>query len=132
VPKTSTSAPPSGPRKGIPIHRSRRYSCLKYIFFITDYLVNCEPLCRIPHDINPAPSAKSVLVSSEFPKVDKPLNPQAKKTTPEPSKPSSPTGAQSPIYAGGTPTSPCHMASGQDAVNNSPRLELAEHPEMPH
>jgi hypothetical protein len=29
VPKASTSTPPSGPRKGIPIHQSRRYTCLE-------------------------------------------------------------------------------------------------------
>jgi hypothetical protein len=32
IPKTSGSTPPSGPWKGIPIHQSRRYSCLEYIF----------------------------------------------------------------------------------------------------
>jgi hypothetical protein len=40
MPKTSALTPPSGPRKGIPIHRSRRYSYPKCIFFISNYLVN--------------------------------------------------------------------------------------------
>jgi hypothetical protein len=29
VPKASALTPPSGPRKGIPIHRSKRYTCLE-------------------------------------------------------------------------------------------------------
>jgi hypothetical protein len=84
MPKTSALTPPSGPRKGISIHRSRRYSCLIYIYIyiIADYLVNGEPLCRVPQDINPTPYVKSVPVGSESRKVDKPLSSQAKKTTP--------------------------------------------------
>jgi hypothetical protein len=34
VPKISGLTPPSGPWKGIPIHQSRRYSCLEYIFYL--------------------------------------------------------------------------------------------------
>jgi hypothetical protein len=70
MPKLSTSTPPSGPQKGIPIHRSRRYTCIEYIYIyiyiyiITDYLVNRGPLCRVSQDIIPAPSAKSVPVGS--------------------------------------------------------------------
>jgi hypothetical protein len=45
--------------------------------------------------------------------------------------PPSLAGAQSPVDAGGTPTSPTHMAMDQDATKNSPRLESAESPEMP-
>jgi hypothetical protein len=101
------------------------------IFFISNYLVNREPLCRVPEDINPAPSTKSVPVGSESPKADKPPSPQADTTTPEPLKPPSATGAQSPIGADGTLTSPIHMASGQDAANNSPKPESTEWPEMP-
>jgi hypothetical protein len=130
VPKSPPSTPLLGPWKGIPIHQSRRYSCLEYIFFITDYLVNREPLCRVPQDINPISSAMRVPVGGESPKVDKPLSPQAEKTTPEPLKPLSPTGAQSPISAGGTPTSPTHVASGHDDAHNSPRSERAKRPEM--
>jgi hypothetical protein len=32
VPKASASTPPSGPQKGILIYRSRRYTCLEYVF----------------------------------------------------------------------------------------------------
>jgi hypothetical protein len=133
MPKTSALTPPLGTWKGIPIHRSRRYSCLEYIcFFITDCLVNREPLCKVPQDMNPIPSAKSVPVSDESVKVDNPPSPQVEKTTPEPSKPLSSTGAQGPIAAGGgTPTSPIHTAPGQDAADNSPRLQSAARPEMP-
>jgi hypothetical protein len=63
--------------------------------------------------------------------VDKPPSPQAKKTTSEPSKPPSLTGARGPIGAGGTLTSPTHMALGLDAANNSPRPESFEQPEIP-
>jgi hypothetical protein len=63
--------------------------------------------------------------------VDKPLSPQAEKTTPEPLTHLSLTGAQSPISAVGTPTSPTHMASGWDAANNSPRPKSAKCPDMP-
>jgi hypothetical protein len=66
MPKTSALTPLLGPRKGILIHRLYIY------IYIANYLVNHEPLCRVPQDINPAPSAKGVLVSSESPKVDKP------------------------------------------------------------
>jgi hypothetical protein len=87
VPKASASTPPSGPRKGILIHRSRRYSYLEDIFFITNYLGNHEPLCRVSQDINMVTSTKSLPVGSKSLKVDKPLSPQAEKATPDPSKP---------------------------------------------
>jgi hypothetical protein len=54
------------------------------------------------------------------------MSPQAEKTTPEPLKPSSLTGTQCPVGAGGTPTSPTRMASGQDVVNNSMRPEMSQ------
>jgi hypothetical protein len=106
------------PRKGLQsIHQEGTPVLKIYIyFFITDYLVNREPLCRVPKDFNLVPSAKSVPVGSESPKVDKPPSPQTEKTTPEPLKPLSPTGAQSPVGAGGTPTTPTHMASGHDCT----------------
>jgi hypothetical protein len=63
--------------------------------------------------------------------VDKPPSPQAKKTAPKPSKPPSSNGAQSPVGAGGTLTSPTHVASGHDATHNPLRLESVECPEMP-
>jgi hypothetical protein len=66
-------------QEGIPV--------LNIYVFITYCLVNHEPLFRVPQDINPIPSAKSVPVSDESPKVDKPPSPQAEKTTPEPLKP---------------------------------------------
>jgi hypothetical protein len=55
-----------------------------YIYIITDYLVNCEPVCRVPQDINLVPSTKGIPVGGESPKLDKPPRPQAEKTTPEP------------------------------------------------
>jgi hypothetical protein len=112
VPKTSALTRPSGLQKGIPIDQSIRYSYLEYTLFIADYMVNREPLCRVPWDIDPAPSAKSVSVGSESPKVDEPPSPLTEKTILEPSKPPSLTGTQGPVGASGTLTSPTRMASG--------------------
>jgi hypothetical protein len=132
VPKISALTPLSSPEKGSRSIDQVGIRVLNiYIYIITDYLVNHEPLCRVPQDINTVPPAKSVPVDDESPKVDKPPSPQAEKTTPEPSKPPSPTGAQGLIGADGTLTSPTHTASGQDAANNSSRPESAEHPKMP-
>jgi hypothetical protein len=129
VPKAPASTPPSGPRKGIPVHRLRRYTCLEYFFFI-DYFVNCEPLCIVPQDMNPVSVEKSVPAGSEPPKVDKPQSPQAEKTTSEPPKPPSPKGVQGPINTEGASTSPTHVASSRDAASNSPRAIPTEFPEM--
>jgi hypothetical protein len=62
--------------------------------------------------------------------VDKPLSPQAEKTTLEPSTPPSLKGAQSPINAKGTLTSLTHVTSSQDAAHDSPRPEPTELPEI--
>jgi hypothetical protein len=66
----------------------------------------------VPQDINPDSSAKSALVDGESPKVDKPLSPQAERTTPEPTKPSSTKDARGSPSDGGAPTSPTCAASG--------------------
>jgi hypothetical protein len=43
--------------------------------FILDQFVICEPLCRVPRDINLDSSTKSAPVGSESPKVTKPPAP---------------------------------------------------------
>jgi hypothetical protein len=92
-------------------------------------LVNREPLCRIPQDINLVSSTKSVPIGSESSKVDKPSSPQAEKTTLEPSKPPSPGGTQSPADVDGALTSPTHAALSRNARNSSPMLDPTERPE---
>jgi hypothetical protein len=47
------------------VHSSR-------VYFLLDYFLICEPLYRVPQDINPDPSAKSALGDGECLKVDKP------------------------------------------------------------
>jgi hypothetical protein len=56
------------------------------IFLIDPYVI-CEPLCRVPRDINLDSSAKSSPVDDESPKVDKPPRPQVEKTVLEPRSP---------------------------------------------
>jgi hypothetical protein len=129
VPKAPASTPPLGPRKGISIHRSRRYTCLEYFFF-TDYFVNRQPLRRVPQDMNPVSVEKSVPAGSESLKVDKPPSPQVEITTSQPPKPPSLKGVQGPINTKGALTSPTHVASSRDAASNSPRPKPAEFPEM--
>jgi hypothetical protein len=45
--KTSASTPPSGPRRKIPIQRSKRYARHEYVSSLTFFFI-CEPLCRVP------------------------------------------------------------------------------------
>jgi hypothetical protein len=92
APKAPTSTPLLGPRKGIPIHRSRRYTHLEY-FSLSNFWYIMNLHAEYPQDINSVASAKSVLVGSESPKVGMPPSLQAEKTAPEYSKPLSPEGA---------------------------------------
>jgi hypothetical protein len=61
--------------------------------------------------------------------VDKPLSPQAERTTPEPMKPSSTKDARGSPSDGGAPTSPTCAASGQNSTGTSSGSEPAESPE---
>jgi hypothetical protein len=66
IPTMSASTPPAGIRKGIPIHRSRRYVCLNIPccrVFSTSIIL--ELLCRMPQDINLDSSSKGVPIDSE-------------------------------------------------------------------
>jgi hypothetical protein len=47
------------------VHSSR-------VYFLLDYFLICEPLYRVPQDINLDPSAKSALGDGECLKVDNP------------------------------------------------------------
>jgi hypothetical protein len=79
--------------------------------FHSDYFVTCEPLCRVPQDINPDPSAKSAPVGNESPKVDKSPSPQGEKTKAESPKPPRPKGARGSFGASGALHSPTCAAS---------------------
>jgi hypothetical protein len=103
------------------VHSSR-------IFFITDYLVTREPLCRTPLRHHPVSPAKSAPVSGESPKVDKPPSPRIEKFAPELPNPPSPKGAQSPSSAKGALTSPTCVALSRDVVSTYPRPEPSELP----
>jgi hypothetical protein len=86
APKAPTLTPPSGPRRKIPIQRSKRYAHHEYVSSLTIFLI-LEPLYKVPQDINPDSAVKSASVNGESSKVDKPPIPQAKRTTPDPLKP---------------------------------------------
>jgi hypothetical protein len=75
--------------------------------------------CRVPQDINLDSSSKSASVSSESPKVNKPLSPYTKKTAQESPKPSSPCSMQSSPGAGGAPSLPTHVASSPNPAGAS-------------
>jgi hypothetical protein len=102
---------------------------LSCIFFIDDYLVINEPLCRIPRDIDLISPTKSAPISSDPSKVDKLLSPQIEEVASEHLKPPSPEGAQSPVGAKGASASPTLAAPSHDVVNSSPRPEAIELPE---
>jgi hypothetical protein len=70
----------------------------------------------------------SAPVSGESPKVDEPPSPQTENLTPEPPKPPSPKGAQSPAGVEGALTSPTRATSNCDVASNSPRLEPTKFP----
>jgi hypothetical protein len=74
APKAPASTPQSGPPPKILMHHSKWYTHNEY-FFLLDYFLIHEPLCRVPQNINPDSSAKSALVGSESPKLDKPSSP---------------------------------------------------------
>jgi hypothetical protein len=83
----------------------------------------------VPEDINSGSSAKSALVGSESPKVDKPSIPQADKTAPKPSKPPGPKDVQGSPGTGGAMPSPIGAASDHNTVGASSGPEPAESPE---
>jgi hypothetical protein len=66
------------------------------ILFILDQFVICEPLCRVPQDINPDSTTKSAPVGVESKKSTKPPTPNTEETAKESLKPSSSGGAQTP------------------------------------
>jgi hypothetical protein len=68
----------------------------------------------VPQDFNPDPFVKSVLADGEFPKVDKPLSPQAERTALDSLKPTSPKGVHGSPGVGSALTSSTRAASGQD------------------
>jgi hypothetical protein len=94
---------PSGPQTKIPIHRSNRYTCSR-LLFVLNQVVTCEPLHRVPRDINLDPSMQSFPKSGESPKADKPSSPNTEKSVPGSSKPLGPGGTQSSPGAGGAPS----------------------------
>jgi hypothetical protein len=93
--------------------------------------VTCEPLHRVPQDINPDSSTKSVLMNGESSKADKPLTPNTEKSVPESSKLLSPGGTQNSLGVGGTPSSTQASPSlGPAGVFSGSRL--VESPRLPH
>jgi hypothetical protein len=74
---------------------------------------------------------KSTPVSGDSLKVDKPLSPQAEKSTPEPLKPSSPKGVPNPTGPESAPTSLTRATSSHDDAGTSPRLKPIEFVEVP-
>jgi hypothetical protein len=72
APKTAPApSPPLGPRKKILIHGSNRYT-YSWLPYFLDQSMTGEPPCRVPKDINPDSSTKSVPMSGESLKADKP------------------------------------------------------------
>jgi hypothetical protein len=67
--------------------------------------VICEPLCRVPKDINPDSSTKSALVGSESLKVTKPPTHNIEESVQESLKPLSTSATQNSPSAGGAPSS---------------------------
>jgi hypothetical protein len=59
------------------------------MFFVTDYIVACEPLCRVPQDIHLDSTTKSVPIGGKSPKEDKPSSSQDEKSMLESLKPAS-------------------------------------------
>jgi hypothetical protein len=57
----------------------------------------CDPLCRVPQDINLDPSLKSASASDKSPKVDKPPSPQVERTALDSPKTSSPKVCKAPL-----------------------------------
>jgi hypothetical protein len=86
----------------------------------------------VPRDINQDSSTKNTLAGGEFPKVDKPLSPQAEKIKPDSPKPSSPKDVQGSPGAGGAPTSPIRVTPDQDPADASSVPGPTESPRMSH
>jgi hypothetical protein len=84
----------------------------------------------VPQDINLDPSVKSALASGESSKVDKPLSPQAERTTLDSPKPSSPKIVRRSLGAGGAPTSPTRVSPVQDHAGTSSVPEPTESPKV--
>jgi hypothetical protein len=73
----------------------------------------------VPQDIHSASHAKKTLVENESPKVDTPLSPYARNSTPKMSKPPGPEDMENPASAKGVPTSPSDASLGHDATHQS-------------
>jgi hypothetical protein len=91
--------------------------------------VTCEPLCRVPQDMNPDSSMKSVPMSGESPKVDKPPTPDTKMSVLGSSKPPSPGGARNSPGAGGAHSSFTKVAPSSGPVGASSGSRPDESPE---
>jgi hypothetical protein len=85
----------------------------------------------VPQDIYSDFAGKSAPVGAESQKVDKPLSPQAEKSTPEPLKPPSPKGVPNPADAESAPTSPTRATSSHVDVGTSLMPEPVKFPEAP-
>jgi hypothetical protein len=88
----------------------------------------CEPLCRVPQDINVGPSMKSAPADSKSPKVDKPPSPQAERIAPDSLKPSSPKGAHGSPGAGNALTCPTHGSPNLDPTSTPSVQKPSESP----
>jgi hypothetical protein len=94
IPKaTPAPTPPSGSKQKNPNLPIKEVFPL-CLSFILDQFVICEPLCRVPQDINPNSSTKSAPVGGKSPKVTKPPAPNIEEIAQETRKPSSPGGTQ--------------------------------------
>jgi hypothetical protein len=100
--------------------------------FPLHYFLICEPLCRVPRDINPISFAKNATTGGESQKVDKPRRPQAEKTAPDNLKPPSPKDMQHSSHTGGALPSPTCAASGHNPTGASTGPEPAESPKHLH
>jgi hypothetical protein len=90
--------------------------------------VTCEPLCRVPQDINPDSSTKSVPTSGESPKTNKPPTPNTEKTVLGSSKPPSLGGTQNSPGAGGAPSSFAQSAPSPSPTGASSSSKMAKSP----
>jgi hypothetical protein len=81
----------------------------------------------VPQDIHSTSHAKNIPTIGESQKVDKPLSPSVKKSTPEILKPPCPGNAKGSTGAKGAPPSPSAADSRRDAAHDLPWPNLTEH-----
>jgi hypothetical protein len=87
-----------------------------------------EPLCRVPQDINPDSSTKSVPMSGESLKSNKPPTPKTEKTMLGSSKPLSSGGAQNSPGVGGAPSPSAQAAPSPSPVGTAFGSRTTESP----